>query len=356
MRILYLSCHEILEYDEVKLFSELGYEVYSMGAYTQPGGDEHRKRPALDLPYNPHFIELTLQYDRRKLHSEMLEGIDVVIIMHEPSFIGYGGGAHDWSEELGEGNWPLFRDFIKKGGRVIWRSIGQSIPRVEQKLRPWRDEGLEIVRYSPAESTIPGFVGSDAMIRFYKDPDEYKEWNGKQRHVINFTQSLKSRGRFTGYDLINRVFAGVPAKVFGPGNDDLGLLSGGLVSFDQQKEILRDARVFFYHGTYPASYTLSFIEAMMTGTPIVAVGKQNGNSYEMFPGQDTYEVPDILEQNVSGFVSDDPRELKDFVQTLINDENRAKAISTWGRQRAIELFGKAKIKAEWKAFLERGKK
>lgn len=354
MKILYMSCHEILEYDEVKLFAEMGHEVYSLGAYTQPGGDDHRKRPSLDLPYNPHFIELSMQYDRRKLHPEMLEGIDVVIVMHEPSFIGWNKGAHDWNDELGGGNWPLFKEFIKKGGRVIWRSIGQSIPQVEQRLAPWRAEGLEVVRYSPAELTIQDNVGADAVIRFYKDPDEFKGWNGKQRHVINFTQSLKQRAQFTGYDIMQQVFAGLPAKVFGPGNDDLGLLSGGLVTFDQQKEILRDARAFFYHGTYPASYTLSLIEAMMTGTPIIAVGPQHGNS-EMFPNQQTYEVHEIVQDNISGFVSDDPRVLKDRIQMLINDEGRAAAIGAFGRQRAIELFGKAKIKAEWKAYLE-GKK
>lgn len=354
MKILYLSCHEILEYDELKLFSELGYECYSLGAYTQPGGEDHRKRPALDLPYNPHFIELAMQYDRRKLHPEMLEGIDVVIIMHEPSFIGWSNGAHDWNDDLGAGNWPLFRDFIKKGGRVIWRSIGQSIPRVEEKLAPWRDEGLEIVRYSPAEQTIRGNVGTDAVIRFYKDPEEFKGWNGGQRHVINFTQSLKQRERFTGYNLMNQLFKDLPAKVYGPGNDDLGLLSGGLLTYEQQKETLRDARVYFYHGTYPASYTLSFIEAMMTGTPIVAVGPRNGNSLEMFPEQNTYEIPEIIQSGINGYVSDDPAQLKQMIQSLIKDESKAAAMSTFGRSKAINLFGKAKIKSEWRDYLEKG--
>lgn len=355
MNILYLSCHEILEYDELKLFSELGYKCYSLGAYTQPGGEDHRKRPPLDLPYNPHFIELSLQYDRRKLHPEFLEGIDVVIIMHEPSFIGYVPGMRDWHPDLEQGNWPLFREFIKKGGRVIWRSIGQSIPAVEDKLRDWKAEGLEIVRYSPAEQTIEGNVGTDAMIRFYKDPDEFKDWNGQQRHVVNFTQSLKERGRFTGHDIMQYVFRGLPAKVFGPGNEDLGLLSGGLLSYHQQLEVLRDARVYFYHGTYPASYTLSFIEAMMTGTPIVAVGALHGNSIDMFPAQKTYEIPELLQNGVTGYVSDDLDELKEMIKLLINDEGRAKAISAFARSKAINIFGKGKIKADWKAFLE-GKK
>lgn len=348
-RILYMSCHEILEYDELKLFSELGYECFSLGAYTQPGGEEHRKRPPLALPYDPHFIELSLQYDRRKLHPEMLEGIDIVIIMHEPSFIGYVG-KHGWHEDLEEGNWPLFKDFIAKGGRVIWRSIGQSIPHVEQKLAPFRAEGLEIVRYSPAEETIDGNIGCDAMIRFYKDPDEYKGWTGDKVEVVNFTQSLKERAEFTGYKLIEQTFQGLPAKVYGPNNDDLGPLNGGLLTYAQQIQAFQQSRAFFYHGTYPASYTLSFIEAMMTGIPIVAVGPRHGNS-EMFQFQKTYEIPDIIQSGINGFVSDDRAELRDCVERLLRDYGLAKSISAFGRARAIELFGKAKIKAQWKEFL-----
>lgn len=351
-RILYMSCHEILEYDELKLFSELGYECYSLGAYTQPGGEEHRKRPPLELPYNPHFIELALQYDRRKMHPEMLEGIDIVIVMHTPGFLTKaGGGPESWSPDLEEGNWPLFREFIKKGGRVIWRSIGQSIPHVERILAPLRAEGLEVVRYSPAEQTIQDNIGTDAVIRFYKDPDEFGGWTGERAQAINFTQSLKDRGDFTGYRMIERVFDGLPAKVYGPGNENLGLLHGGLLSYKEMLQTMREARAFFYHGTYPASYTLSFIEAMMTGIPIVAVGPKNGNSMSMFPNQSTYEIPSLIEHGVSGFVSDDPVELKKYLQQLIGDPRLARSISAFGRARAIELFGKAKIKAQWKEYL-----
>lgn len=349
-RILYMSCHEILEYDEVKLFSELGYEVYSLGAYTQPGGDEHRKRPALKLPYNPHFIELSMQYDRRKLHPEMLEGIDIVIVMHEPSFIGWSKGAHEWPSELDEGNWPLFREFIKKGGRVIWRSIGQSIPSVERKLQPWVAEGLEIVRYSNAELSIEDNAGCHRTIHFYKDPAEYNGWSGHRKQVINFTQSLKERGDFCGYRVITKALEDLPAKVYGPGNESLGMLSGGLVDHDVQRMIMRDARAYLYHGTYPASYTLSFIEAMMTGTPMVCVGPKLGNG-PMFPAQQTYEVPVIIEDGVNGFISDDIGELNAILKELLNQEGLARKISKAGRARAIELFGKERIGEQWREFL-----
>lgn len=345
-RLLYFSCHETLEYDELKLFSELGWDCFSLGAYTQPGGEEHRKRPPLELPYSPHFIELSLQYDRRKIHPEMLEDVDVVVIMHEPSFLGFSS-PH---EELGEGNWPIFRDFIKNGGRVIWRSIGQSIPFVERKLSKWREEGLEIVRYSPAEQTIADYCGADAVIRFYKDPEEYKGWTGSRKMAINFTQSLKERADFTGYRTISRVLEQVPGQVYGPNNEDLGVLSGGLLTYEQQRQVMQEARAFIYHGTYPASYTLSFIEAMMTGTPIVAVGPRLGNG-PMFNQQKTYEIPTILQHETSGFVSDDPAMLLQYVEELLNDPVKARYISLNGRNRAIELFGEETIKKQWQEFL-----
>jgi glycosyltransferase involved in cell wall biosynthesis len=337
-RILYMSCHEILEYDEVKLFSELGHEVYSMGAYTHPGGQENRKRPPLDLPYDPHFIEMELQHPKEALIAEQLEGIDIVIIMHRTDYV--------------VNNWNLFRQFIKNGGRVIWRTIGQSIQAREDEVRKARDQGLEIVRYSPTESTIPGYVGSDAMIRFYKDPDEYKGWTGEDNRVINFTQSLKSRAAFCGFDTYMEATRGLDRVVYGPNNEDLGRIAGGMLSNDEQLEAYRKGRVYFYHGTYPASYTLTLIEAMMTGIPVVAVGPLLGNG-PMFNGQQTYEVPDIIENGVSGFVADTPGELRECLELMLKDKNRAKMISVYGRNRAIELFGKAKIKSEWAEYLDR---
>jgi glycosyltransferase involved in cell wall biosynthesis len=217
-------------------------------------------------------------------------------------------------------------------------------------LQPWRAEGLEIVRYSPNEQTIADNAGTDAVIRFYKDPDEYTGWTGERKEVINFTQSLQERGRFTGYRVLQRVMSGVPSKVYGPNNEDLGDLGGGLLKYSEQLQVMQQARAYLYHGTYPASYTLSFIEAMMTGTPMVAVGPELGNG-DMFPEQRTYEIPSIIQHGVSGFISDDPHQLKHHIDRLMQDSALAHSISAFGRARAIELFGKAKIRAEWKDYL-----
>jgi glycosyltransferase involved in cell wall biosynthesis len=108
--------------------------------------------------------------------------------------------------------------------------------------------------------------------------------------------------------------------------------------------------VYFYTGTYPASYTLNFIEAFMTGIPIVAIGERLGNSpFEL--GQKTYEIPDIITQATDGFYSDDPAELRGVIQRLLDDESLARFISKNARKRAIELFGKDRIKLLWKEYL-----
>lgn len=336
-RILYLSVHEILEYDEVKLFHEMGHEVYSMGAYTHPGGQENRKRPPLpDLPYNPHFIELSLQYPKERLHPEQLDAIDIVIIMHETKLV--------------SNNWGVFKPFIDRGGRVIWRSIGQSVPAREHELKLYRSQGLEVVRYSPAELTIKDNIGQDAMIRFYKDPDEYKGWTGDDPIAINFSQDLKRRGEFCGYTAITAMSRGFNHLIYGPHNENLGKRWGGMLNNEEQLERYRSARVYLYHGTYPASYTLTLMEAMMTGIPVVSVGRRLGNG-PMFTQQETFEVPDIIQDGISGFVSDDIEELRGRIGSLLEDKRLASQISTFGRNRAIELFGKAKIRAEWEEYL-----
>ena len=338
MKILYTSCHEILEYDELKLFTELGYECYALGAYTQPGGDENRKRPSLDLPYNPHFIELALQYTKYNIHPEMLEGIDVIIVMHDTKVI--------------RDNWPLFKEFIDKGGRVIWRSIGQSVTAREMELKEARIGGMEVVRYSPAEDTIPENIGCDAMIRFYKDPEEYKDWNGNDERVVNFTQSMQQRGEFCGYQAWVEATLKLPRVVYGPGNEGLGKDWGGMLTNEEQLKAYRDARTYFYHGTYPASYTLTFIEALMTGVPLVAAGSIMGNSQRMFGSQSTYEVATILSHGKNGFVFDNPAEMRNCFTELLKNRELAEQIGSAGRELAIELFGKETIKAQWKEYLE----
>ena len=90
----------------------------------------------------------------------------------------------------------------------------------------------------------------------------------------------------------------------------------------------------------------------MTGIPVVAIGPKAGNSpYE--PGQETYEIPDLIEHQVSGFYSDDIKELRLNVQYLLDHPENAKLVGQNGRKKAIEIFGKETIKKQWKEFFDK---
>lgn len=334
MRIHYLSVHSVLEWQEVSLLTELGHDVFSNGAYIRPDGHPSLPRPGIpSLTYHPEFERLAVQYPKTELPPELIDPFDAIIIMHDPNILVQ--------------NWPRI-----KHKKVIWRSIGQSLPHIERLLKPLQAEGLKIVRYSPMEQHLPDYAGANELIRFYGDPEDLIEWNGKDKKVINFTQSLKGRRQFCHYDHIMEMLAGFPAKVFGTGNEDLGNLNGGNTSYDLLKGQLRDSRVFVYGGTWPAPYTLSFIEAWMVGIPIVSIGKKLA---ENIPGLDPlvfFEIPDLITHGQNGFIANDMGELRSYIQQLLDNDQLAYRISKAARAKAIDVFGKPQIRAKWKHFLE----
>lgn len=335
MKIHYMSVHSVLEYDEVKLLTELGHEVFSNGAYLDPAGHFTLPRPGIPdaKKWPQEMIQLATTEARTNLPKELIEPFDVIIVMHTP--------------ELIINNWDKI-----KHKRVIWRTIGQSVSAIESRLNRIRKEGLEIVRYSPKERNLVNYLGEDALIRFYKDPEVYQGWVGDSNQVVNFSQSLKGRRGFCHYDEIMGAIIGFDSKIYGTGNEDLGDLNGGEVPFEKMLEVLKHARVAVYGGTWPASYTLSVMEYMMLGIPVVAISKTiaHNNDYEKF---DFYEVDEIIEHGISGFVCNSVQEMRHYIDELINDHGFAQAISINSRKRAIELFGKNMIAEQWRSFLEK---
>lgn len=332
MKIHYISDHSVLEYDEVQLLLDLGHEVFSNGAYIDPAGHITLPRPGLrGAKVYPEYQQLARTAPRTEMPAELIDPFDVIIVMHSPNVI-----IQNW-EKL-------------KGKPVIWRSIGQSLAGVERRLERCRAEGLKIVRYSPKEKLIPGFIGEDAMIRFYKDEDEYTRWTGELPQVVSFAQTLKGRRQFCHYDEIFAVIEAFNGKVYGPGNEDLGQFNGGQVPYESQIKLMQHSTVMPYGGTWPAPYTLSFIEALMTGLPIVAISKALAH-YPQYEALDFYEVDEILAQ-ISGIVCDTPEQMIAETSRLLTDREHAENISKRQRELAISMFGKKVISKQWQEYLD----
>ncbi|MFA5388070.1 MAG: hypothetical protein WC322_06850 [Candidatus Paceibacterota bacterium] len=318
-----------MEYDELKLFTELGIDWFSLGSYVIPTKPVDPIRPPIQ--YHPDQWLTEYAPARDNIPAEFLAKFDTIIVMHVP----------DWIEQ----NWDKFRE-----KRVIWRTIGQSTPAIERRMFQYRTRGSQIVRYSPREANLEPNAGCDTIIRFYKDEREFGHWVGAGNEVITVAQDMKHRAEFCNFDAFVTITKGFNAKIYGPKNENAGELNGGFLTYDDMRQKMRDARVYIYTGTQPASYTLNLIEAMMTGAPIVAIGPRLANSLSRKNdiNADLYE---IIKNGVNGFWSDDINKLREYVEFLVKDVKAARRIGQMGRNTAIELFGKEVVKLKWKQFL-----
>lgn len=328
-RIIYANFHSPEEQASVALYHSLGHEVISLGAYLDPRHPGDSKRPPLDIPAGPpEVIEACRDTHAAKFHypDVLLEwaGRDGILISH-----------HFIPETL----FAQFPRLKAWGGRVIWRSDGQSSPDLERTAQFYRQQGLERVSYSPREANLPYYAGHDAVIRMGFDPDEWHDWSGREKVVINVTQHLAQRGSATNYGFWQQATEGLPALPSGPGSNEIG--GDGELPFYDMKSRLRTGRAYLYTGTQPASYTMGLIEAAMTGIPVVSIGPSWMSQPELF------EAPELVP--LGGF--DDPEMAKGVLRYLLNDHDAAKKISAEQRAFMVANFSTEVVAKQWQAYL-----
>ena len=332
MKILYVACHNSLEYDEVKLLLELGHEVFSTGdlLHDRVIHREKIENFKVDSLLKEQWNSVRNDKDgvvNTKVSKSFIENFDLVIVCH----------YHEW----------IINNIDSLANtRVLIRTIGQNLPNNEIQLQKLKNT-IQIIRYSPMERNIPYYAGEDYLIRFYKDANEFSNWIGNEKNIINFSRSLDSRPSFCNFDTLKKIGLDLGIKIFGEDNDSIAPFNLNKISYDNLKQELRSNRVYLHTGTKPASYTLNFIEAFMTGTPIVSVGSRLSS----FMGLNLYEVSNFIENGKNGFISDNYNEIKSYCLELLKDEDLAKKISINARESAIKLFGKDKIKQEWKTLI-----
>ncbi len=347
MNIVQVLLHAIEEHDQVKLLTGLGHDVFNFNDPTQPFADmrpgipgapvhrdlleacERKRREHAELGHTsimtPDGPRDPIDWAKADLPNEVIDWMDVLIVHHaEHTFI--------------PAQWPRLRD-----KRVIWRTVGQSVAHNEAMMAPLHADGMQIVRYSPKERNIPGYAGEDALIRFYKDPDEWHGLTGETPAVLNITQRLAQRDPHTNYRFWQLAVGGsMLSTAAGPGSEDTG--GTGPLSYDEMRAALRSHRAYLYTGTQPASYTLGLLEALMTGIPVVSVGPQWMTDFPY--GPDLFEGHEL-----SPRWSNDPRVARAYLLELLGDHDLARDVSETQRGWAIERFGMDKIGAQWKAFL-----
>jgi glycosyltransferase involved in cell wall biosynthesis len=340
MKILYLSCHIVLEYDELRILNQLGYDVTAIGGYIDPKNPHVDTRPPLNIDSNKdrenkiHKLfndnrnrGIDIQNCSNTLTKEVVDDYDVIMIMHRM----------DWVEK----NWDVIKNKI-----VILRTIGQNLENNEILIKKYIRMGLKILRYSPKERELNNYAGEHGLIRFLKYKSDFKDRNVKKNYTITFTQNLNDRKNWCGLNIIEYVSNKVPFKLFGPGNEKFEF-NGGRLSYDQQLEEYASNSCYLYTGTFPAQYTLNFVEALIAGIPIVSIGK---NLSQQMVSQYPFEVPYILDE-VVGYSYDDIDKIVDTLNQLIMDKKLNNEVSRKQTELGVRLFSVEKNIHQWKDFL-----
>ncbi len=334
MRILYVSIHEILEYDEVRLLTGLGHQVFPLGYHHLRGAPIGGMRPILDL--GPEHAELQQRFEAMGCHYDVFNPIDGTVLT--PEFV----ALFDLTIVMMN---PYFTHRFAPAlsvRPVVLRTIGQGLDEWEGEYAALRQWGVRILRYAQVESDQPSFCGADGLIRFYKDPADFPPWRGDNPAALSFAANFADRYP-EQFALWRDATEGLPALLGGPGNPE-GL---GRVAPAEQAELLAGCRAYFYCSGLELPYTLNFIEAWMAGIPLVVMDEG------LLPRAHRYsEISRLITPGTDALLARSVTEARIMLQGLLADPQAGARIGAAGRNSAIRHFGFATISEQWRGFLD----
>jgi glycosyltransferase involved in cell wall biosynthesis len=157
---------------------------------------------------------------------------------------------------------------------------------------------------------------------------------GELERGLVITNHLARRGRRMGADLFAALRAELPLDLLGMGSDALG----GLGEIDHPQVAACAARYrFLFSPVRYSSLSLSTLECMMAGVPVVALA--------------TTEMATVIEHGVSGFALTDVDRLGPCMRALLDDAGLARWLGEGARRTALERFSIDRFSADWDAAL-----
>jgi hypothetical protein len=156
------------------------------------------------------------------------------------------------------------------------------------------------------------------------------KWTGDLHKGIVVINHLHQRGRKLGEDIFREVAAQVPLDLVGMGTKEHGGL--GEVLHPMLPAFISRYRFFFNPIRY-TSFGLAVCEAMKMGLPVVALA--------------TTEYPAVIQDGISGFISNDIDHLVRSMTRLLEDRALALHIGNAGRKLAEERFDLGRFVRQW---------
>lgn len=348
MRLLYVSsCHPVLEYNDLTLFTEMGIECFSTGIFSNPddpvkGMIWRKDRIPKLLPDeeslgvfsrdNPTYGDTLKGYNRPrlKLSKELVKSFDVVLC---------NGFSHYVFD-----NWNSIKNKL-----VVWRTYGDQTDKEEGLANSLL--GLKRVRSLTNEELV-GNCKSGDIIHCNVDDTWFKGWLGTKDEVLSFQNAFYIRKEEKAgevyLDIRQELSNYINFSLYGDFPDKCPMVKGQL-SMQEQLHEYQNCKIYFSIGSHPATVTYNFIEAFMVGIPVVTFGYKIGGAPKGGK-RHLYQVPEFIDNGNNGFCSDSRDYLIAAIKELKTSPKLRRFISENARKKAIDVWGNESVKKQWQRF------
>ena len=161
------------------------------------------------------------------------------------------------------------------------------------------------------------------------DPDAYGPWTGEDATVLSVIHSWRDRGwHYPTYVEATRDLPTTHVDHLDPDKP--------VLRYDDVQAAFRRARLYLHDGEQ--EYTITLIEAMMTGMPLLSF---------RIPGIERYVV-----QGVNGFVVDDAASLREACRLLLADRDLAARMGAESRAMALREYAEDRWRRDWIAAID----
>jgi hypothetical protein len=157
-------------------------------------------------------------------------------------------------------------------------------------------------------------------------------YSGERASGLVVVNNLARRGRRLGLDVYRQVAQQIPLSLVGMASEQCG--GEGEVGNNELPARMAQHRFFFNPIRY-TSLGLAVIEAMMVGTPVVALA--------------TTELVSVIRDGENGLIDTRVERLIDGMQALLADPAEAQRLGAAGRRSARERFHIERFVADWQA-------
>jgi len=317
MRILTFNCHEAWVHQLGFLGADLDIVIGLAGRYTQ--GWDDRMRPVPDktrLLSLDEVLQENRSYDCVIAHNitDLLESKTIVgpriIVLHGTL---EGRRANEQADVPLEQIKELLNNYLRATG-------GHAVAISDMKAKSW---GLKC-----------------DIVHNGVDVDSYLKYDGSVNAGLRVCNQISDRQEILMWDFHQRAFGDLDIRLVGHNPDMPGV--NAAENWDDLKKTLSLHR-FYIHTADPHledGFNLAVLEAMAAGLPVL------GNCHPT----------SIIEHGKSGFLSDDPDELKEYAKRLLCDRQLAEDMGKQARKIVCEQFTLGKFAKKMRRSIEKAHK